>query len=465
MGIMGRHFVDLYPGDADLTWRLVPFILIWTAFATIVLVWILITLFVPNPRKPRPSEKKFTTVDKAGNVTEPEPLPCWYDELLRRYVKARAESRDDELELEKEIEPAELFMTLVVPAFNEEDRLTGMLEEAVNFLETEYGSSAGIGSEKKDTTATETSIPASIVDNGNDEKSDGTATTTRRRKANGTTTTTATNTTSSSSTTATDTSSTTSPSSQPRRPQPQLRGWEILVVDDGSTDSTVLTAQTFSRVHILPKQPRRLSGPWTHRSEQGVKIPPGSIRIVSLEENRGKGGAVTHGMRHARGQYVVFADADGASKFSDLSKLVQACQEIEDQDGRGVAVGSRAHLVGSEAVVKRSKLRNFLMHSFHLLLKLMTPPQTARIKDTQCGFKLFSRPTLPYIVPHMHMDGWIFDVEMLMLAEFAGIPVAEVPVGWKEVVGSKLNVVRDSIGMAVGLAVLRICWSTGIYRR
>lgn len=187
--------------------------------------------------------------------------------------------------------------------------------------------------------------------------------------------------------------------------------------------------------------------------------------MISLEQNRGKGGAVTHGMRHARGAYVIFADADGASKFSDLEKLLTACREIEDDGGRGVAVGSRAHLVGSEAVVKRSKLRNFLMHAFHLFLWLLTPPATARIKDTQCGFKLFSRATLPWIVPHMHMEGWIFDVEMLMLAEYAKIPVVEVAVGWREVVGSKLNVVRDSLGMAWGLALLRICWGTGIYRR
>lgn len=187
--------------------------------------------------------------------------------------------------------------------------------------------------------------------------------------------------------------------------------------------------------------------------------------MVSLSPNRGKGGAVTHGMRHARGQYVVFADADGASDIADLGKLVSACQAAEDGRGRGVAVGSRAHLVGSDAVVKRSRLRNFLMHSFHLLLKLMTPPATARVRDTQCGFKLFSRSTLPHIIPHMHMDGWIFDVEMLMLAEFAGIPVVEVPVGWREVVGSKLNVVKDSIGMAWGLALLRLCWGVGIYRR
>ncbi|EXJ80462.1 dolichyl-phosphate beta-glucosyltransferase [Capronia coronata CBS 617.96] len=439
MGVMGGHFVDLYPRDGFFKWRLVPFVLIWAAFTIVLVIWLFITLFVPNPRKARPSEKKYTTVDKTGQVTTPEPLPCWYDDILRKYIKAKQE--DKPIDLEKEIEPPELFMTLVVPAFNEEDRLTGMLEEAVNFLETEYGSSAaGEIQEKADTTATTTTTSTSsekVVEANLNNKP-----TARRRQANGTNT---------------KNSSSSSP--------PPLRGWEILVIDDGSTDRTVQTVQTFSRTHILPKHPRRLSGPWTHRSDTGVKIPPGSIRLVSLEENRGKGGAVTHGMRHARGQYVVFADADGASKFSDLTKLVTACQEIEDDLGRGVAVGSRAHLVGSEAVVKRSKLRNFLMHSFHFLLKLMTPPQTARIKDTQCGFKLFSRPTLPYIVPHMHMDGWIFDVEMLMLAEFAGVPVVEVAVGWKEVFGSKLNVIRDSVAMAFGLAVLRICWGTGIYRR
>ena len=324
------------------------------------------------------------------------------------------------MEKEFKAEPAEVFLTLVIPAFNEEDRLTGMLEEAVNTLETEYGSSS--------TSLNGESISETAAENGP-----------RRRKENGTTT-----------------------NNTSRHPP---SGWEILLIDDGSTDETLLTTQTFARAHILPSHPRRDSGPWTHRSQQGVKIPPNSIRMVSLEQNRGKGGAVTHGMRHARGQYILFADADGASKFSDLSKLLRACQDTEDAKGRAVAVGSRAHLVGSEAVVKRSKLRNFLMHAFHLLLWLLTPPATARIKDTQCGFKLFSRATLPHIIPHMHMEGWIFDVEMLMLAEGAGIPVVEVPVGWREVGGSKLNVVKDSVAMAWGLAILRICWGTGIYRR
>lgn len=105
------------------------------------------------------------------------------------------------------------------------------------------------------------------------------------------------------------------------------------------------------------------------------------------------------------------------------------------------------------------------MYSFHLILRVLTPPATSRIRDTQCGFKLFSRASLPYIIPNMHCEGWIFDVEMLMLAEFANIPVVEVPVGWKEVKGSKLNVLWDSLGMAWSLAVLRASWAVGVYRR
>lgn len=340
-------------------------------------------------------------------------------------------------------------MTVVVPAYNEQERLVGMLEEAVNYLEHEYGTL----NEKAEWAASENGIPVRRRPSG-------------RTEINGN-------------------------FSRDSYSEP-LQNWEILLIDDGSADYTVSTALDFARNHQLPLRPRRNTGPWTSGADHAVNIPPGSIRIVSLRQNRGKGGAVIHGMRHARGQYVVFADADGASKFDDLGKLVRACQKLEkhetlglndretasneaewnryhhlchDHSRKAIAVGSRAHLVGSEAVVQRSRLRNFLMHSFHLLLKLLTPPATAKIKDTQCGFKLFSRASLPDIIPYMHSEGWIFDVEMLMLAEFAGIPVVEVPVGWREVGGSKLNVLWDSLGMAWGLALLRICWGLGIYRR
>ena len=183
-----------------------------------------------------------------------------------------------------DIEEADIFMSLVVPAYNEEDRLEIMLSEAVEYLQKEYGRSAhrvqASGSAMKRNAAVNGHVPESY--NGR---------------------------------------------AVPSAPT----GWEIVVVDDGSTDKTVGTALNFA------KQLGKDSS---------------LIRVVSLKHNRGKGGAVTHGMRHVRGKYAIFADADGASKFEDLGKLVKASQEIEDMIGRSVAVGSRAHLVGSEAVVK-----------------------------------------------------------------------------------------------------------------
>ena len=176
-------------------------------------------------------------------------------------------------------------MSLVVPAYNEEDRLGLMLTEAVEYLEKEYGSRK-----------------ASNTQNGSAAKiMNGKAGATNGHISH-------------------------------LSPPQSSTGWEILIISDGSTDKTLETALKFAR---------NLGDPASS-----------SIRVVALTANRGKGGAVTHGMRHVRGKYTVFADADGASKFADLGKLVRACQKIEDAEKRGVAIGSRAHLVGSEAVVK-----------------------------------------------------------------------------------------------------------------
>lgn len=314
------------------------------------------------------------------------------------------------------VEPAEVEISVVIPAYNEAERLTPALEEMVAYLDENFG---------RPITSTETnSRPTS--------KGAGTPKPHRNVFKDG---------------------------SAHKRQHP-ASGYEILLINDGSKDRTVEVALEFSRQHNLHD----------------------ILRIVTLEKNRGKGGAVTHGLRHVRGEYAVFADADGASRFSDLGKLIEGCEDVVDGSNRGVAIGSRAHLVGSEAVVKRSAIRNFLMRSFHFVLMILTPPATSRIRDTQCGFKLFSRAALPHIVPYMHTEGWIFDIEMLMLAESApatpvlasdgsvigtsyGIKVAEVPVAWHEVDGSKVNLVKDSIKMAFGLALLRASWLLGVYRR
>lgn len=216
-------------------------------------------------------------------------------------------------------EEAEVFLSVVVPAYNEEARLGGMLEEAVDYLQKAYGDAHG--------PEVESQIP-SVSATQKKEKGHGSA------------------------------------ALQDTTPQ----GWEILIVSDGSTDKTVETALNFARDHQLSQYPIAVPGPWSADNKHATHIPHGSIRVITLEENRGKGGAVTHGLRHVRGKYAVFADADGASKFEDVEHLVRMCKECEDPDGRAVAIGSRAHLVGSEAVVKVHHPANNLKRNFKLTI-------------------------------------------------------------------------------------------------
>jgi len=204
------------------------------------------------------------------------------------------------------------------------------------------------------------------------------------------------------------------------------RSFEILIIDDGSSDGTATTV-----LKLAAKD-----------------HPKADIRVVQLEHNRGKGGAVRHGMLHARGRRLLMADADGASRFADVEMLLGAL----DGDAPAVAIGSRAHLVKTDAVVKRSVLRNFLMYGLHTVLRIAG---VGHVRDTQCGFKLFSRAAARALFPRQHLATWIFDVELLLLAKTLCIPVTEVPVTWHEVSGSKLSVVRDSLRMLRDLLILR----------
>jgi dolichyl-phosphate beta-glucosyltransferase len=207
------------------------------------------------------------------------------------------------------------------------------------------------------------------------------------------------------------------------------RTFEIVIVDDGSSDDTSAAALKLT-----------------------AKYPKCDIRVVTLEKNLGKGGAVRHGMLFGGGERLLMVDADDASRFSDLEDLWEAMDKIAPDHGAGVVVGSRAHLVKTEAVVKRSLLRNILMYGLHTILRIVG---VGHIRDTQCGFKLFSRAAAQQIFPAQHLPTWIFDVELLLLAKQLRIPVAEVPIQWHEVAGSKLNVVSASLQMLRDLLIVR----------
>lgn len=210
---------------------------------------------------------------------------------------------------------------------------------------------------------------------------------------------------------------------------PKTRTYEILIVDDGSSDETSVTALKLA-----------------------AKYPKFNIRVVTLEQNIGKGGAVRHGMLHASGERLLMADADGASRIEDLEALWKTMDDLVPNKAPAVVVGSRAHLVKSEAVVKRSFIRNVLMYGLHTILRIVG---VGHIRDTQCGFKLFSRSAAQQIFPAQHLPTWIFDVELLLLAKQLRIPVAEVPIEWHEVAGSKLNVMTASLQMLRDLLIVR----------
>lgn len=92
------------------------------------------------------------------------------------------------------------------------------------------------------------------------------------------------------------------------------------------------------------------------------------------------------------------------------------------------------------------------MYGLHTILRIVG---VRHIRDTQCGFKLFTRCAAQKIFPAQHLTTWIFDVELLLLAKQLSIPVVEVPIEWHEIAGSKLNVVKDSMQMLRDLVVLR----------
>ena len=203
------------------------------------------------------------------------------------------------------------------------------------------------------------------------------------------------------------------------RPYP----FEILVVDDGSTDDTVPLVTTIAACRT-------------------------QVRLLSYQPNRGKGYAVRQGMLQARGERILFCDADLATPIEEVEKLLAQLDA-----GYDIAIGSR-DVQGSQLLKRQSLLREAGGRFFNLLVRTIAVPG---IHDTQCGFKLFTQSAAASIFRRCQVDHFAFDVEVLYLAlRFFGLRVAEVPVRWAHQEGSKVRFVRDAFRMVKTLVRIRL---------
>jgi len=216
--------------------------------------------------------------------------------------------------------------------------------------------------------------------------------------------------------------------------------WEVIVVDDGSKDKTTETAL-----------------------EYAVSLGTQKFRVLTLAKNLGKGGAVRRGVRVARGRTVIYADADGATTFSELNKVYAKLNQVAKTEGSkyfGMICGSRAHLE-QESVAQRTLFRTILMYGFHACVRIFG---CKGVQDTQCGFKAMTRDTARVLFSNMHIERWAFDVELIRIAEMTGMPVAEVAVEWTEIDGSKLDPMSASIQMLRDLVLLWARYLTGAWK-
>ena len=211
--------------------------------------------------------------------------------------------------------------------------------------------------------------------------------------------------------------------------RPRGRAFEIILVDDGSRDGTTSVGRLLS-----------------------AEFP--ELRVIRLAANHGKGYAVRTGVVNAIGRLVLFADADGATPIEEIERL-----ECALDSGADVAVGSRA-LRATGVQVHARLYRHLIGRTFHLLVEWLAD---AGVKDTQCGFKLFRSAVAQDLFSRMRMNGFSFDVEVLVMARRRGYRVAEVPVNWTHQPGSKVRLTLDSVRMAADLVRIRAHGLSGEY--
>ena len=196
--------------------------------------------------------------------------------------------------------------------------------------------------------------------------------------------------------------------------------YEVLVVDDGSTDGT---------------------WEWLQETARSCR----ALRAIQLPKNQGKGAAVRTGVLAAQGRKILFTDADGATPIAEERQLRQRLNA-----GADLAIGVRVEAESNRC--ERTWHRRVQGEMFCWMVRQIVGVQTA---DSQCGFKMIQAEVGKAVYAGLQENGFLFDVELLMEAARLGMSICEVPVNWSEIPGSKVHPIRDTVKMGVGLFKLR----------
>jgi dolichyl-phosphate beta-glucosyltransferase len=201
----------------------------------------------------------------------------------------------------------------------------------------------------------------------------------------------------------------------------QTYTWEIIIVDDGSSDGTGEVAK-------------------------GLLEGKADYRLLRNEPNVGKAMSVKRGLLEGRGKYLLFSDADLSTPIEESEKLL-----AELEKGADVAIASR-QLPGSKLTVHQPWHRELAGRMFGWLNQAVLLPG---IPDSQCGFKAFRREVAHALLERQKVTGWVFDAELLYIARRLGYKIAQVPVTWVNDPASKVKMLRDGLRMTLDLFRIR----------
>ena len=198
--------------------------------------------------------------------------------------------------------------------------------------------------------------------------------------------------------------------------------YEVILVDDGSNDKTILEAK------------------------DSELAKTNKLKIVKNVANKGKGFSVKNGVLNSTGEFVLFSDAD-------LSTPIEEADKLFDHSGKGydIVIGSRS-IAGSDVKVHQPFYREKMGRIFNFLVNLLL---MGGFNDTQCGFKLFKGDIARELGKDLTINGFCFDVEMLYLAKRKGYRIAEVGIAWENSPQSKVRVFSSSLAMFIDLLKIR----------